>query len=61
MLTTEELIERMTPSMLAEMIAAIWDGGNCNMDQLATVIAMRDALVSKVGQAEASKLVAASN
>ena len=63
MLTTTELIERMTPTALAEMIVSVWESadGNCDMDEIATVNAMRSALVNNVGEDEAAELLKASS
>jgi hypothetical protein len=59
MLTTTELIERMTPTALAEVYVSIWHfaDGNCDMDELETVNAIRKALVANVGEDEAVELL----
>ena len=61
MLTTTELIERMTPTALAEAIASIEQSadGNCNVDELDTTIALYEALANNVGIEEADELLAA--
>jgi hypothetical protein len=58
MLTTLELIERMTPTALAEVIASI---GQVNLtdSEAVTVDMMWSALVANVGEDEASELLAA--
>jgi len=57
MLTTTDLIERMPPTVLAEMIVAIECAGNCDMDELETSNAMRTALVNNVGEDDAYEMI----
>jgi hypothetical protein len=58
MLTTLELIERITPTALAEVIASI---GQVNLTdrEAETVDMLWGALVANVGEEEASELLAA--
>jgi hypothetical protein len=58
MLTTIELIERMTPTALAEVIASI---GQVNLTdrEAMTVDMLWGALVANVGEDEAAELLAA--
>jgi hypothetical protein len=58
MLTTTELIERMTPTALAEMIASIGQEHITDSEAM-TVDIMWSALVANVGEDEASELLAA--
>ena len=59
MLTTNELIARMTPTALAETIHALSQMGNLNHNESATVQALQTALWANVGEYEAAELIAA--
>jgi len=58
-LTTAELIERMTPTALAEMIASIQQAASLNAAEMNTVGLLFDALEANVGEAEARELIEA--
>ena len=57
--TTAELIERMTPTALAEMIASIKHSERFAATEINTVALLFDALAANVGEAEAYKLIEA--
>ncbi len=59
MLTTTELIERMTPTALAEVIASVQQSEVNGVDALETIETMWGALVANVGEDEAAELLAA--
>ena len=58
MLTTTELIERMTPTALAETIASIQQGSFSGVDEIETIALMWGVLVANVGENEAEGLLA---
>jgi len=59
MLTTLELIERMTPTALAEVIESVKQSDFTGVDELETIELMWGVLVANVGEDEASELLAA--
>jgi len=59
LLSTSDLIARMTPTALAEMIASIEQAGNVDAVERRTVEALRDQLEGIVGDDEAAELLAA--
>ena len=59
MLTTTELIERMTPTALAEVIESVKQSDFNGVDELETIELMWGVLVANVGEDEASELLAA--
>jgi hypothetical protein len=58
-LTTAELIERMTPTALAEMIASIQQAESLDAAEMNTVALLFDELAANVGEAEARELIEA--
>ena len=58
-LTTAELIERMTPTALAEIVASIQQADSLDAAEMNTVALLFDALAANVGEAEAYKLIEA--
>jgi hypothetical protein len=58
LLSTRELIARMTPTALAETIASIEDHADLDAAEMATLIVLETALVANVGEVEAAELVA---
>jgi hypothetical protein len=58
-LTTAELIERMTPTALAEMIASIQQAESLDAVETNTLGLLFDALEVNVGRAEARELIEA--
>jgi len=61
LLSTGDLIARMTPTALAEMIASIEQAGNVDAVERRTVEALRAELVANVGEQEAEELVSAAS
>jgi hypothetical protein len=61
LLSTSDLIARMTPTALAEMIASIEQAGNVDAVERRTVEALRAELVANVGEQEAEELVSAAS
>ena len=59
LLNTRDLIDRMTPTALAETIAAIEQFGNLDAAERATVALLMDVLTANVGDEEAAELIAA--
>lgn len=59
LLTTKALISRMTPTALAETIAAAEQFGNLDAAEQATVALLRQALEVNVGAEEAAEMVKA--
>ena len=57
MLTTKDLIARMTPTALAETIASLEQFGNLDGAELATVDLLRETLAANVGYEEAVVLI----
>jgi len=60
LLSTRDLIARMTPTALAEMIASIEQTRDDNLDaaELATLIALETELTNIVGDVDAAGMVA---
>lgn len=58
-LSTTDLIARMTPTALAEMIASIEQAGNLDAAERGTVALLRAELEANVGEDEAAELLAA--
>jgi hypothetical protein len=58
LLTARDLIARMTPTALAEMIVTIEQAGNLDAAEKQTAAAMRQALVANVGERKAEKMIA---
>lgn len=60
LLSTRDLIARMNPTALAEMIASIEQTRYDNLDaeEIATLIALETELTNIVGEAEAVEMVA---
>jgi hypothetical protein len=61
LLTTAQLIARMTPTALAEVIASIQQSDDIDATERQTVHVMRTVLACSVGDAEAAKLIAAAS
>ena len=59
LLTTNELIARMTPTALAETIASLEQYGNHDAAERETVAVLRETLVVNVGDVEAAELIVA--
>ena len=59
LLTTKELICRMTPTSLAETIASLEQFGNLDAPERATVALLQQVLEANCGRDEAEKLIAA--
>ena len=59
LLTTKDLIARMTPTALAETIASIEQAGNLDATEAATVDLLNEVLAANVGATEAAELIAA--
>ena len=57
MLTTRDLIARMTPTALAETIVSIEQIGNLDAAESATIALLRKALQFNVGDVEAARLI----
>ena len=57
LLTTQDLIARMTPIALAEMLASFEMVGNLDDVERRTAKLMRDALVANVGDAVAEEMI----
>ena len=58
MLTTRDLIARMTPTALAEVIASVEQGGNLDADERETAACLRAVLAVNVGDLEARATIA---
>jgi len=58
LLSTRDLIARMTPTALAETIASIDDRDTFSAEELATMIALETELVANVGEVDAVGMVA---
>jgi hypothetical protein len=59
LLTTKDLIERMTPTALAETIASIEGFGNLDAYEQGTVDLLSEVLAANVGDEEADEMIAA--
>ena len=59
LLSTRDLIARMAPTALAEMIASVGQAGNLDAVETQTVVELHLALSAIVGCAEAARLVTA--
>ena len=57
LLTAQDLIARMTPIALAEMLASFEMIGNLDEAERRTANLMRDALVANVGDAVADEMI----
>ena len=57
LLTAQDLIARMTPIALAEMLASFEMIGNLDEAERQTAKLMRDALVANVGDAVADEMI----
>lgn len=58
LLTTRDLIARMTPTALAETIASVDQAGNLDADERETIACLRKVLVANVGDLEAKAMIA---
>lgn len=61
LLTAQDLIARMTPIALAEMLASFEMIGNLDEAERRTAKLMRDALVANVGDEVADEMIAKAN
>ena len=59
LLNTRDLIDRMTPTALAETIVSIEQAGNLDRTEQATVDLLIEVLAANVGPVEAAKMIAA--
>jgi hypothetical protein len=59
LLTTKDLIDRMTPTALAETIASIEQAENLDRAEQGTVDLLTEVLAANVGDDEADELIAA--
>ena len=59
LLTTRDLIGRMTPTALAETIASLEQYGNADAAERATLILLAETLDANVGPVEAAEMIAA--
>lgn len=57
LLTTHDLIARMTPTALAEIIASIEQAGNLDANERYTAETIKMVLVANVGEPEALELI----
>ena len=61
LLSTTDLIARMSPTALAETIASIEQAANLNAAEKMTVMALTEALINNVGEQEAWEMLAVAN
>ena len=61
LLSTTDLIARMSPTALAETIASIEQAANLNAAEKMTVMALTEALINNVGKQEAWDMLAVAN
>ena len=59
LLTTRDLIARMTPTALAETITSIEQAGNLDAAERETIAVLMATLDSNVGPVDAAELIAA--
>ena len=59
MLSTRELIARLTPTALAEVIVSLDQFGPLDLATKETLVVLRDVLVANVGEEEAEELFVA--
>ena len=59
LLTTNDLIARMTPTALAECYTSIEQAGNLDAAERATMALIVETLAANVGDEEADELIAA--